>query len=308
MQTITDNLQQSRYLADVSDSARLDVELLLAKALNKNRTYLYTWPEKTLTAGQQQQFNAYMQQRINGEPIAYIVGEKEFWSLMLSVNHSTLIPRPDTEIIVEAALELFADDAPSCQRQVIDLGTGTGAIALALASEKPKWKIIAADNSREACDLAEHNRLRHQLNNVTVIYSDWLNSIAVTEVDMIVSNPPYIAENDPHLLQGGVRYEPRAALTAKNNGLADIEKIAQQSRDILFASGWLLIEHGYQQGGKVLAILEANEYAHCRTIKDLAGQPRATFGQKTDQAVMIKEAAKKTTLNSTKSATHGNKA
>ena len=284
MQTITDNLQQSRYLADVSDSARLDVELLLAKALDKDRTYLYTWPEKTLTAAQQQQFDTYMQERIKGVPIAYVVGEKEFWSLMLSVNHSTLIPRPDTELIVETTLELFVDDAPNLQRQVIDLGTGTGAIALALASEKPVWKITAADNNREACDLAEHNRQRHLLNNVTVVCSDWLSSITATEVDVIVSNPPYIAENDPHLLQGDVRYEPRTALTAKNNGLADIEKIVQQSRDILRISGWLLIEHGYQQGDHVLRALQASQYSHCRTIKDLSGQPRATIGQKIETA------------------------
>jgi len=284
MNTIIDNLQQSRYLADVSDSARLDVELLLAKALDKDRTYLYTWPEKTLTVEQQQQFDAYMQERIKGVPIAYVVGEKEFWSLMLSVNHSTLIPRPDTELIVETTLELFVDDAPNLQRQVIDLGTGTGAIALALAIEKPVWKITAADNNREVCDLAEHNRQRHLLNNVTVVCSDWLSSITATEVDVIVSNPPYISENDPHLLQGDVRYEPRTALTAKNNGLADIEKIIQQSRDILCISGWLLIEHGYQQGDHVLAALQANKYSHCRTIKDLAGQPRATIGQKIEAA------------------------
>lgn len=284
MKTIAENLQQSKFLLGVSDSARLDTEVLLAAVLNKDRTYLYTWPEATLTPAHQHQFDEYMQQRIKGDPIAYIVGEKEFWSLNLWVSHDTLIPRPDTEIIVETALELFINDAPEQSRSIIDLGTGTGAIALALASEKPAWTVMAIDNSRAVCDLAERNRVRHQLDNVSVTCSDWLSSISVTDVDMIVSNPPYIAENDPHLCQGDVRYEPSSALTAKNNGLADIEKIADQAASILGDQGWLVIEHGYQQGNRVLSILESNGYVQCRTIQDLAGQPRATIGQQVRHA------------------------
>ncbi|MGS2717677.1 peptide chain release factor N(5)-glutamine methyltransferase [Eionea flava] len=280
MKTIAENLQQSKFLSGVSDSARLDTEVLLAAVLNKDRTYLYTWPESVLTPAHQHQFDEYMQQRIKGDPIAYIVGEKEFWSLNLWVSNDTLIPRPDTEIIVETALELFVDDVPEQPRSVIDLGTGTGAIALALASEKPAWKIIAVDNNRTVCELAERNRVRHQLDNVSVICSDWLSSITATDVDMIVSNPPYIAENDPHLCQGDVRYEPASALTAKNNGLADIEKIAAQAASILSEHGWIVIEHGYQQGSRVISILESNGYVQCRTIQDLAGQPRATIGQR----------------------------
>jgi release factor glutamine methyltransferase len=277
--SVTENIRQYVLLESVSDSARLDTEILLAHALDKNRTYLYTWPEKLLSIEQQQNFDLLMQRRLTGEPIAYIVGEKEFWSLALWVNESTLIPRSDTEVIVETALSLFADDEPKTKRSVVDLGTGTGAIALALASEKPDWDIIAADNSVAACELANSNKQRHQLDNVTVLCSDWLAAIDLCDVDMIVSNPPYIQENDPHLSQGDVRFEPHSALTARNNGLADIETIVQQAGQVLRSSGWLLIEHGYQQSEAVIEILQDHEYALCRTVNDMAGQPRMTMGQ-----------------------------
>lgn len=277
--SIAGNMRQSSLLDVVSDSARLDTEILLAHALDKNRAYLYTWPEKLLSAEQQKTFDQLMQRRVNGEPIAYIIGEKEFWSLPLFVNESTLIPRPDTEVIVETALSLFVDDEPKTKRSVVDLGTGTGAIALALASEKPHWNIIAADNSAAACELAKKNQQRHQLHNMTVLCSDWLAAIDISGVDLIVSNPPYIQENDPHLYQGDVRFEPHSALTAKNNGLADIETISRQARNVLRSSGWLLIEHGYQQAEAVIAILQKNQYISCRTVNDMAGQPRMTMGQ-----------------------------
>jgi release factor glutamine methyltransferase len=277
--SIADNVRQSSLLDAVSDSARLDTEILLAYVLDKNRTYLYTWPEKSLIKEQQDIFDQLMQRRLTGEPIAYIVGEKEFWSLALWVNKSTLIPRPDTEVVVETALSLFAEDTSAVKRKVIDLGTGTGAIALALASEKPHWDIVAADNSLAACELANRNKQRHQLDNVTVLCSDWLAAVDLCNVDMIVSNPPYIEESDPHLSQGDVRFEPHGALTAKNNGLADIEIIAQQARQVLRSSGWLLIEHGYQQSEAVTEIMQDNEYTLCRTVNDMAGQPRMTMGR-----------------------------
>jgi release factor glutamine methyltransferase len=277
--SVTENIRQYVLLESVSDSARLDTEILLACALDKNRTYLYTWPEKLLTKEQQEFFDQLIQRRLTGEPIAYIVGEKEFWSLDLWVNESTLIPRPDTEVVVETALSLFAEDTSAVKRKIIDLGTGTGAIAFALASEKPHWDIIAADNNVAACELANRNKQRHQLHNVTVLCSDWLAAIDLCDVDMIVSNPPYIQENDPHLSQGDVRFEPRSALTARNNGLADIETIVQQARQVLRPSGWLLIEHGYQQSEAVIEILQDHEYALCHTVNDMAGQPRMTMGQ-----------------------------
>ncbi|MFT5117697.1 MAG: release factor glutamine methyltransferase [Kiritimatiellia bacterium] len=281
--TISAGLKKTHVLERNSDSARLDVEVLLAAALQKDRSYLYTWPEKQLTPTQSNTFVDFLQRREQGEPIAYIVGAKEFWSLSLMVNESTLIPRPETETLVETALALFTEDDALCQRRVIDLGTGTGAIALALASEKSHWDIIAVDNSQAACDLAEKNRQYHQLNNVKVIYSHWLQAIAAPLkgplVDMIVTNPPYIDQNDPHLSQGDVRFEPHSALTAANHGLADIEMIATQSVKQLLPNGWLLIEHGYQQADAVKKILSENDFQQCSTLRDMAGHPRLTIGQ-----------------------------
>lgn len=277
--TIAQALKCSRELEQVSDSARIDSEVLLAAALKKNRTYLYTWPEKKLSDAEAESFIKSLQRRKKGEPIAYIVGEKEFWSLTLSVNSSTLIPRPDTELLVETALSLFTHDSLSSPRKVIDLGTGTGAVALALASEKPQWQIIAADNSQAACDLAIHNRDVNQLSNVDIVLSDWLKSVPHNGIDLIVSNPPYIEKNDPHLQQGDVRFEPHSALTADNNGLADIEIIIAQSCEKLALNGWLLIEHGYQQANVVMALLQRSGYSACFTAKDMAGHPRVTAGQ-----------------------------
>jgi release factor glutamine methyltransferase len=277
--SIAEALKQYILLDFVSDSARLDLEVLLAAVLQKDRSYLYTWPEKCLSTAQNQQFVDYLQRRINGEPIAYIIGEKEFWSLSLSVNSSTLIPRPETELLVETALSLFGQDPESFCRSVIDLGTGTGAIALALASEKPQWNILAVDSNAQACELAEKNRQKHQCDNITVQCSDWFSAIDERSVDIIVSNPPYIDETDPHLTEGDVRFEPRSALTAGNNGLADIDIIAAQSRPYLLPNGWLLIEHGYQQAPAVLAILQQYHYQQCRTMHDMAGHPRITLGQ-----------------------------
>jgi release factor glutamine methyltransferase len=277
--TIAGALKQSIQLQQVSDSARLDVEVLLAAVLQKDRSYLYTWPEKPLTDAQQLEFTDGMTRRANGEPIAYILGEKEFWSLSLAVDPSTLIPRPDTEILVETALSFFANDEPAHCRRVIDLGTGTGAIALALASEKPQWQLIAVDNNPQACSLAERNKQAHGYNHVSIVCSDWLASIDETHIDMIVSNPPYIDECDPHLTQGDVRFEPLSALVANNHGMADIEKIVAQAKPVLLPNGYLLIEHGYQQAEQVIAVLQAYQYHSCFTVKDISGHPRITIGQ-----------------------------
>ena len=272
-------LQLSEVLASASDSARVDIEVLLAFVLQKDRAYLYTWPEKELSAAQQQHFLQCVEQRQQGQPVAYIVGEKEFWSLRLEVNKSTLIPRPDTELLVETVLDLCSADDAERVRTVVDLGTGTGAIALALASEKARWRIIAIDTVPDACELAEKNRLRHQLNHVDIICGDWLNNIAHHSVDVIVSNPPYIDAHDSHLQQGDVRFEPTSALIAKNAGLADIERITQQATQCLVAGGWLLFEHGYQQAQEVSALLSSNGFLHVQSKQDMAGHLRVTFAQ-----------------------------
>ncbi len=280
---IAECLKQSSQLETVSDSARLDIEVLLAAVLKKDRAYLYTWPEAVLNDDQQALFLHHVKRRINGEPVAYILGQKEFWSLNLFVNESTLIPRPETELLVETALSLYLDDKTSCVRRVADLGTGTGAIALALASEKPHWQLTAIDRSQAACDLAEANRQAYGLDNVTIRLSHWMEALSADQFDMIVSNPPYIEPNDPHLTQGDVRYEPRSALVADNSGLSDIEIIADQAIQHLLPMGYVLIEHGYQQGEAVKAILQQAGFQQCRVLNDMVGHPRITLGQYVQQ-------------------------
>ncbi|ODS22920.1 protein-(glutamine-N5) methyltransferase, release factor-specific [Candidatus Endobugula sertula] len=279
MLSIADALKRSKLLVSMSDTARLDIEVLLSAVLQKSRAYLYTWPENHLSQAQESLFNHYLQQRQQGQPIAYIVGSQEFWSLTLLVNNSTLIPRPETELLVETVLALFSQDQPGLKRTAIDLGTGTGAIALALATEKKHWQITAIDSVADACALAESNRQQHQLDNVTVLRSDWLQVMGEMAVDVIVSNPPYIDSNDPHLFQGDVRFEPRSALIAADNGLADIVVICQQASQHLLPEGWLLIEHGYQQAEAVSSIFLNNGFMQVETRKDMVGHERITLGQ-----------------------------
>ncbi len=258
-----------------SESARLDVELLLAHVFDRDRTFLYTWPEKCLTEDQQLQFDALLSERLKGKPVAHLLGRREFWGLMFEVDASTLIPRPDTETLVEAALAL---ELP-VEAQVIDLGTGTGAIAMALASEKPSWKILAVDQSAEAVALAQRNQHSLNLSNVTVIASDWFQTVENTGYHLIVSNPPYIDAKDPHLIEGDVRFEPLTALVAEDEGLADIRHILQKSKDYLLPQGWLLIEHGYRQGEAVHQLFSQFGYQHIKTLQDFGYNDRVTLGQ-----------------------------
>lgn len=276
-------------LQDASESARLDTELLLGHAIQQSRAYLYTWPEKELSPTELNNFNQAFDRRLNGEPIAYIIEEKEFWSLPLKVNSSTLIPRPETELLIELALELLPDDQlqfqqqntqrHSPQRQVLDLGTGTGAIALALAHERRKWKITAVDSSQAAVNLARENQKYLGINNVEIIKSNWFEALPGKVFDLIATNPPYIEVGDTHLSQGDVRFEPHSALVAKDNGLADIELIISQGRDHLLPGGWLITEHGYQQHEAVQQLFKAYNYTNIHTHHDLSNQPRATRGQ-----------------------------
>ncbi|WP_279538472.1 peptide chain release factor N(5)-glutamine methyltransferase [Pseudomaricurvus alcaniphilus] len=257
-----------------SPSARLDTELLLARVLGKARSYLYTWPEKILTQAQWQEFNRLLQQRALGHPVAHLLGAREFWGLELAVNEATLIPRPETELLVEAALQL---DLPARAR-VLDLGTGTGAIALALASERPRWQVVAVDKQPAAAELAEVNRARLGLDNVRVLVSDWFAALPDAGFDLIVGNPPYIPANDPHLAEGDVRFEPRSALVAGANGLADIDTILRHSCQFLFSGGWLLLEHGYDQGEAVRQLFQQQGFTEVATRRDLAGHDRLTLG------------------------------
>lgn len=274
--SLADLLSRDVALETVSDTARLDLELLLADAIGKNRTYLYTWPEKVPTPEQLIQFEQSMQRRINGEPVAYILGYQDFWSLRLKVSAATLIPRPETELLVETALELL----PGTHSRVADLGTGTGAIVLALASERPSWELIGVDFSEEAVSLAEQNRVMLAFDNVEMIQGSWCQPLQGRSFDMIVSNPPYIDADDVHLSQGDVRFEPSSALVADEHGLADIRTISEQALTCLNPQGWLLFEHGYQQAEAVQQILRSLGYIAVRTIEDLAGHPRVTLGQR----------------------------
>ncbi len=258
-----------------SESARLDVELLLAHVFNRDRTFLYTWPEKSLTEDQQLQFDALLSERLKGKPVAHLIGRREFWGLMFEVDASTLIPRPDTETLVEAALQL---ELP-IEAKVIDLGTGTGAIGMALASEKPSWHVLAVDQSLAAVSLAKRNQQSLNLNNVTVSQSDWFQGIDNTGYHLIVSNPPYIDANDPHLVEGDVRFEPLTALVADDEGLADIRHILQQGRMFLLPQGWLLIEHGYRQGAAVHELFSQLDYQNINTLQDFGYNDRVTLGQ-----------------------------
>lgn len=254
-----------------SDSARLDAELLLCHVLDKPRSYLFTWPERTLSESQQSAFEALLVRREAGEPVAYLLGQREFWGLPLEVSADTLIPRPDTETLVEAALEQLPDG----DHRVADLGTGTGAIALALASERPGWQLVASDRVAAAAALARRNRDRLGLGNVEILVGSWCQPLSGC-FDMIVSNPPYIDPRDPHLEQGDVRFEPRSALVAEEAGLADIRLIAEQARQYLATAGWLLLEHGRDQDAAVRTLLQSLGYSQAQTLADLGGRPRVT--------------------------------
>lgn len=271
--------QATIVLGNVSDSAKLDAQLLLAFVLTQNITYLLTWPEKHISPAELLTIKQLLIRRLNGEPIAYILGEKEFWSLPLKVSPATLIPRPDTEILVEQVLSLFTDESTDTKQtiQCLDLGTGTGAIALALASEYKHWLIEAVDFNQQAVDLAQYNAQQLNLSHVTIYQSNWFAQIDEQKrFDVIVSNPPYIDENDPHLNAGDVRFEPKSALVASNEGLSDIILIAQQARKFLKDNGYLLFEHGYQQAQAVQQILTNLGYKNIITLKDLAKNDRVT--------------------------------
>lgn len=277
MATIAQLLTAQHRLVKHSDSAALDTALLLSHCLQRSTTYLRTWPETEVDREVQQAFEALMARREQGEPIAYLIGERGFWTLDLEVSPATLIPRPETELLVEQVLLKLADCR---QAAVLDLGTGTGAIALALASEQPHWQLTACDVQPDAVQLAERNRQALALSNVSVLNSDWFASIGDARFDCIVSNPPYIDADDGHLSQGDVRFEPRSALVAKNCGLADIEKIISGSDNYLLAGGWLLLEHGYNQAEAVRQLLRQAGFQCVFTERDLADLERVSGGQR----------------------------
>ncbi|RBH54232.1 MULTISPECIES: peptide chain release factor N(5)-glutamine methyltransferase [Pseudomonas] len=272
--TIIASLLRAADLPD-SPTARLDAELLLAAALGKSRSYLHTWPEKIVSSEAALAFSDFLLRRRGGEPVAYILGQQGFWKLDLEVAPHTLIPRPDTELLVEAALELL----PATPARVLDLGTGSGAIALALANERPAWQVTAVDRVPEAVALAERNRQRLGLNNATVLSSHWFSALDGQRFQLIISNPPYIASSDPHLAQGDVRFEPASALVAGADGLDDLRLIIAQAPAHLEADGWLMLEHGYDQAEAVRELLSAQGFSDVHSRTDLGGHQRVSLGR-----------------------------
>ena len=276
MASITQLIKNSeKQLNTVSDSARLDIELLLCSVLKKDRSFLHAWPEHVLTQDQLNTFQQQLEQRLQGKPIAHILGERGFWSLNLKVTTDTLIPRPDTERLVELALECIPEKS---KWNILDLGTGTGAIALSLAKEHPSCFITATDQSLAAIDVAKQNTDSNNISNIKFIQSDWFSNLENQQFDMIVSNPPYIRENDPHLKQGDVRFEPLSALASGEDGLNDIRAIIKSSQKHLSKNGVLLIEHGYDQGDSVCDLLKAANFTKVSNFKDYNDNPRVSIG------------------------------
>ncbi len=272
MLTIKDALLRAGALEATSLSARIDTEILLAFALQKPRTFLYTWPEQILLRNEAEAFSEYMQRRSSGEPVAYITGRRAFWNFDLQVNPHVLIPRPETEILVELALSYLGEND-----SVADLGTGSGAIALALASERPACQLVAVDSCAAALQLAKANAVELGLHNIEFRSGNWCAGLPAQKFHMIVSNPPYIDADDPHLQTGDLRFEPATALVAANNGLADIATISQQAKNYLYDDGLLLVEHGYNQATAVREILQRNKYSDIKSCQDLAGHERVTM-------------------------------
>lgn len=265
-----------QQLNESSPSAALDAQVLLSHVLQCNSAYLFTWPEKNLNTEQLKRFQSLIQQRHQGTPVAHLTGQREFWSLDLSVNDSTLIPRPETETLVEFILEKFNDKE---DLKLLDMGTGTGAIAIALATEKPQWNITACDISERAIQLAEKNSTRHQTRNIKFIQSDWFDDIKDNNFDIIVSNPPYIASDDAHLSQGDVRFEPKSALTSGRTGMDDIEHLCLHAKQHLLKNGYLIVEHGYDQKIAVSECFTKNNYIEVEHRQDLSDHTRMTAGK-----------------------------
>ncbi|WP_340676690.1 peptide chain release factor N(5)-glutamine methyltransferase [Paraglaciecola sp.] len=261
--------------APEQDSGLLDSKILLCYCLNCEQTYLHTWPEKNLNDQQLQQFQSLVAQRMAGHPIAHLIGYRDFWTLRLQVSSATLIPRPETELLVETALELTLP----VNAKVLDLGTGTGAIALALATERPMWQIWGIDKSHAAVQLAKSNAKLNALESVDFAQSDWFSQVEEPLFDLIVSNPPYVEQHSPYLHQGDVRFEPLSALISGKDGLDDIRFIVAQAKQYLSDGAYLVLEHGYSQDIVIRSILESNAYVDVLSVSDFNGLPRVSLAK-----------------------------
>lgn len=273
--TIEQFIQQAAATLTASPSAHLDAEVLVMHVTGLARTALITRAGEMLTTQQEERLRALLARRARGEPVAYLTGRREFWSLEFLVTRDVLIPRPDTELLVEQALARIPAGA---EWTIADLGTGSGAVALALARERPRCHLIASDLSAAALAMARANASHLGIANVEFRPGEWLAPFTGEHLDMIVSNPPYIAERDPHLTQGDVRFEPRPALVAGADGLDAIRRIVAGAGTHLKPGGWLLLEHGYRQAAGVRALLQAHGYATVTSCRDMAGHERVSSG------------------------------
>lgn len=264
-------------------TARIEVQMLMQQALGVSRAYLLAHPEQIMNEAQISVYRSLLQRRMGREPLAHILGEREFFGLNFKVTPATLIPRPDTELLVELALRRIP--APIHREggarafRVLDLGTGTGAIALSIAHTRPEIEVTAVDASQEALEMAQQNARLLNTANVRLLQSDWFSTLQGEHFDLIVSNPPYIAEADAHLAQGDLRFEPRSALASGADGLDDIRHIIAHAKNHLSAGGWLLLEHGYDQAAQVRALFDASGYTGIFSAPDLAGIERVSGGR-----------------------------
>lgn len=253
----------------------IESEIIMCFVLNKNRTFLFSHPEFELDDQLFAEYQKWIAQREMGQPIAYITGKREFWSLSLKVNEHTLIPRHETELLVEQTL---ANLEKNTHLQILELGTGSGAISLALAKESPSWKILATDYSSEALKVAMENAKLHQVENIAFLHSNWFEKVPKQKFHAILSNPPYLAENDPHLLYGDLRFEPLSALVSKRSGIKDLELIIKQGYDYLLTNGLIIVEHGFNQATEVRKLLKNSHYRDIQSWKDLSGHYRISAG------------------------------
>ncbi|HIF51852.1 MAG TPA: peptide chain release factor N(5)-glutamine methyltransferase [Thiotrichaceae bacterium] len=258
-----------------SDSVRLDTEILLCSVLKCERTHLYSYPEQILSNDESESFNALVDKRSQGHPIAHLTKQKEFWSLSFHVTKDTLIPRPETELLVEIALERIPINST---KHILDLGTGSGAIAIAIASERSLAMVTATDASDKALNIAKHNADLNNIDNINFIESNWFVGLNSNAYDLIISNPPYISNDDKHLKQGDVRFEPLSALASGKDGLDDLRTIIHQSTNHLEKQAWLLVEHGYNQGAQVRQLFTENNFTSVTTIKDYSDNDRVSIG------------------------------
>ena len=280
--SIRDTLERAaqQLIALPQASPVLEAEILLCHATDLDRAKLRAWPEKRIDDFELEHFEDLIQRRLAGEPIAYIRGRQAFWNLDLQVSPATLIPRPETELLVELSLDRLPEDAPLL---VLDAGCGSGAIAAALALERPAWTLIATDRSIEAARVASANRLQCAASNAGVIVCDWLAPIAEASLHALISNPPYVRETDPHLTRGDLPFEPRAALTAGPDGLDAIRDLSKQAASRLKPAGFFALEHGFDQGPAVRRILAQQGFGMIASHCDLAGHERATSGRLTSR-------------------------